>query len=195
MRYFIAFFCLLAIDTGCSPTPMGSSTDNNTSITPQSQNNISTIFGDGGKNVKDNTGLVIASNIIWKDSLGISHSLDSLRGSIIVLNFWAIWCEYCQQEMPDLQSIADSMKDQGVVVIGVSVDQGSSIFDRVKLYVENLKIRFQIVIDPPAKSYFNYGASSTLPWTFIIDRGGLVQFTFEGEPTKKQFIDAINTIP
>jgi cytochrome c biogenesis protein CcmG/thiol:disulfide interchange protein DsbE len=194
MRYFIISLCLLIIDSGCSPTPSDSSPDNNTSITPQSLNNISTIFGDGGKITKDNTGLFIASNIIWKDSLGISRSLDSLRGNIIVLNFWATWCEFCQQEMPDLQSIADSMADQGVIVIGVSVDKGSSIFDIVKLSVQTLKIRYQIVIDPPAKSYFNYGASSTLPWTFIIDRDGHIRFTFDGEPAKSQFINDIKQI-
>jgi alkyl hydroperoxide reductase subunit AhpC len=81
-----------------------------------------------------------------------------------------------------------------VVVIGVSVDKGSSVFDLVKLYVETYKVKYQVVIDAPAKSYFNFGAHDGLPWSFIIDTDGHIRTTFSGEPTRQQLMDAINQL-
>ncbi|MFI5263121.1 MAG: TlpA family protein disulfide reductase [Candidatus Kapaibacterium sp.] len=195
MRLLRIFLCIAPLIASCAPTPDATNGDNTTDIPPKYQNNISTIFGTGTTNVKDNTGYYVASNITWKDSLGALHTLDELRGNIIVLNFWAMWCDYCRQEMPDLQSIADTYKDQNVIVLGVSVDKGSSAFDEVKLYIDStVRVKFQIIVDPPAKSYFNYGAHDGLPWTFIIDADGHVRITFSGEPKKQQFVDAINQL-
>jgi cytochrome c-type biogenesis protein len=192
MKHTIILIGLFLIG-GCLPTPSSNSSDDNTQIDSTYKNNISTLFGDGGKNAKDNIGAFVASNIIWKDSLGTTHSLDELRGKIILLNFWAIWCAPCEEEMPALQSIADSLKSD-LCVVGVSVDRGSSIFDRVKSFVDSRKIRFQIVIDPAAKTYLNYGANSTIPWTFVINRDGHVYHAFNGAQIRKQFMDVINEI-
>jgi cytochrome c-type biogenesis protein len=203
MRLFRIFLCIAPLIASCAPTPDATTSDSSSDFTPQYLNNVSTIFGSGTKNAKDNTGLYVASNITWKDSLGGLHNIDELRGNIIVLNFWATWCDYCKQEMPDLQSIADSYKDQSVVVIGVTVDKNIkdldgkdfSAFEQAKYYVDTtVKVKFQIIVDPPAKSYFNYGAHDNLPWTFIIDPDGHVRYIFDGKPTKQQFIDALNQL-
>src|SRR5436309_1872961 len=128
MKHIILFIGLFFI-AGCSPSPTSTSPDNNTQIDSAYKNNVSTLFGDGGKNIKNSNGTVIASNIIWKDSSGVKHSLDELHGKIILLNFWATWCAPCDQEMPALQSIADSLKSD-VCVIGVTVDRGTSLFEK-----------------------------------------------------------------
>lgn len=194
MRYLIAFFCLLIIGSGCSPTP-SDSTAVNIADSLQFKNNISTLYGSGGKNAKDNTGLVVASNIIWKDSLGVSHSLTDLKGKIILLNFWATWCPPCDAEMPDLISISQSMA-LDVVVIGVTaIDPSTSLFDRSKLFAQSRGMTFQVITDQGSKVYSNYGGNGTIPWSFAIDRDGHIAYTFIGQQTRKQFTDILSQIP
>ena len=193
MRYFILLIGLLLV-AGCAPSPTSSPSVDSTAITPKFKNNISTLFGNGGKKVKDNTGNYIAPNIIWKDSLGVSRSLDSTKGKIIIINFWATWCDPCIAEMPYLQSISDSLKSE-VVVIGVTVDKESPVFDNVELFVTAKKLTFQIIIDNTAKVYFNYGAHDFIPWTFVVDRDGYIYHIFEGGiRSRKDLMDVLNQI-
>ena len=194
MQYIVIFLSLLFFCTGCSPTPSDSTTAN-VADSLQFKNNISSLFGNGGKNAKDITGLVVASNIIWKDSLGITHSLNDLKGKIVLLNFWAIWCAPCEAEMPALNSISESMGPD-VVVIGVTaIDPGSSLFQRSKLFVESRGLKYQIIADQASKAYSNYGGDGRIPWSFAIDREGYIAHTFIGQQTKKQFMDILNQIP
>jgi len=193
MRYLLIFFGLLLVAASCAPTPTDS-TGGTTDTTSQYKNNISTLFGAGGKNITDNTGYQVASNIIWKDSLGTLRSLDSLKGKIILLNFWATWCSPCDAEMADLDSISASMAPD-VVVIGVSVDKTDSYFEIVRQFAVSRGMKFQVVIDPAAKTYSNYGGNGTIPWTFAIDRTGHIVHKFEGQQTKAQFMDILNQIP
>ncbi|MEP7233935.1 MAG: TlpA disulfide reductase family protein [Ignavibacteriota bacterium] len=198
MRFLLILLFIAPLVTSCAPVPNSEPDNTSTAFTPQYLGNVSTIYGAGAKIAKDKSGLYVASNITWKDSLGALHSLDELRGNVIVLNFWATWCQYCQKELPDLQAISEEYADQNVVVIGVSVDKKINdfeAFEQAQFFADStVKVKFQIVVDPPATSYFNYGASSTLPWSFIIDAGGHIRTTFQGEPTKKQLMDAIEQI-
>ncbi len=178
----------------CAPTQSENTGPQNTTITPKYEKNISTLFGSGGLITNDSQNIYQESDIVWKDSLGNKHSLAELKGKIVLLNFWATWCKYCEKEMPDLQSIQDSMGKFDVVVIGVSVDRGDLIYSHVKDYVEFWNVKFQIVIDPPATTYFNYKCSDGLPWTFLIDRDGNIVTKYVGLKTKEQFIEGINTI-
>lgn len=188
MRYLILIAGLLYISAGCAPTPTDNSFNNNDTAA-QYKNNISTLYGNGGKNKGDT-----ASNIIWKDSLGNLHSLEELRGNIVLLNFWAIWCPPCETEMPELRSISETMGPD-VIVIAISVDQGEAVFERVKLFAETRNMHFQVIVDPLAKTYLNYGRDGTVPWSFAIDREGLIAYTFKGAQKRQDFRDILEQIP
>jgi thiol-disulfide isomerase/thioredoxin len=192
MRFFIALFIVVLFFTsGCIPSTEVNPNNNNPDTTLQFKKNISALYGIGTK-ITGITGP--ASNIIWKDSLGVIQSLDSLRGKKILLNFWALWCTYCDQELPALKSISETTD---VVVIGVNVlDEQSSLFDRVKFYDSTQAIKFQLVTDPLSKTYINYGGTGTeLPWSFAIDRDGNIVQKFRGAQTKDQFMLIMNQIP
>ena len=188
MKIF-TFFGLIAI------TFYGCSSNDITPVAPIYQNNISTLYGNGGKITTDSVGNKVASDIQWKDSTGVLHSLKELKGSVVVLNFWATWCVYCNQEMPELIEISNEMKSKGVQVIGVSVDRSSSVFDLVKNYVVSKGIGFQIILDPSSTTYLNYGGDGSIPWTFVIDRQGHIAHTFIGGQSKEQFTYVLNKIP
>ena len=190
--FSISLLCFAIVS--CAPTQTENNDSQNVSITPKYEKNISTIFGSGGVITKDSQNIYQESDIVWKDSLGNKHSLADLKGKIVLLNFWATWCTYCDKEMLDLQLIQDSMGKSDVVVIGVSVDRGNAIYDQVKTYVDFRKVTFQIVIDPPATTYFNYKCSDVLPWTFLIGRDGNIVMKYVGQQTKEKFIEGISTI-
>jgi len=193
MRYIFIILGFLSIIAGCAPVPTETSSYEPDTVL-QYKNNVSALYGRGGKIAKESDGRTKASNIIWKDSLGNIQSLDSLRGKKILINFLAIWCQYCQYEMPDLESISEN---GDAVVIGVSVlDLYSSLFDRSKLYADStVHIKFQIVVDPLSKTYVNYGGNGTLPWSFIIDRDGYIVQKFIGQGTKQDFMTVLKQIP
>ena len=191
---FAAF--ALALVASCVPSP----DESHTAITPvpdQYKGNVSTIFGNGGALKKDSLGNIIASNIIWKDSLGNSQSINSLRGDIIILNFWATWCPYCIEEIPDLLFVANEFKDDNVKIVGVSIDKTGKPLEDVKDYAALKKMTYQIVLDQYSKSYVDYGGSATsaiLPWTFIINRDGYIYKKISGKTNKAELQRIIKEI-
>src|SRR5262249_56516458 len=93
-------------------------------------------------------------------------TLSKLRGTIVVLNFWATWCPPCIEEMPSLVQMQQRLKDRGITVLAVSVDADGDAYHR---FLKDHKIDFLTVRDPDMKSSNLYG-SFKWPETYIIDR-------------------------
>ena len=114
--------------------------------------------------------------------------LSELRGRPVVLNFWATWCSPCRKEMPQLIKAYDSLQDQGLVVIGLNLQEGKSI---VRPFADDFGIKFPIAIDHDGEVGDRYRLLG-LPTTFFIDRNGVVRSVFtgpflgEGQGTKVQ---------
>ena len=95
--------------------------------------------------------------------------LSDLRGRPVVLDFWATWCRPCRTSMPHLEDLQKRYQSQGLVVIGLSVDEGSQA--DVRRFAQSLGVTFRLgmandhVLD-------DYGPIRFLPTTFFIDRNG-----------------------
>ena len=97
-------------------------------------------------------------------------SLRDFRGKVILLNFWATWCPPCVVETPSLEALASKMKDRGVVILGVSVDQDPAA---LKTFVERNHLTYPVARDPSRNIPARYGTYK-FPETYIIDRTGHV---------------------
>ncbi len=97
-------------------------------------------------------------------------SLADHRDKLVVLNFWATWCQPCALEMPSLEALWRRYRERGLVVIAVSVDRGSPR-NLLEPYVRNLKLTFPILLDPDAKTSESWRVTA-LPATFLIRAGG-----------------------
>jgi cytochrome c biogenesis protein CcmG, thiol:disulfide interchange protein DsbE len=97
-------------------------------------------------------------------------SLTNFGGKVLVLNFWATWCDTCMVEMPSLNQFAARFKDKGVVVLGVSVDKDANAY---KQFVRKLDPAFLTARDPDNKINLEYGTVQ-FPETYIINAQGKV---------------------
>jgi len=99
---------------------------------------------------------------------GAIRSLSSLRGKVIFLNFWGVWCVYCRQEMPSIQTMYNSLKGPDFEVLAVDVQDSEAT---VRQYVSANKHDFPVLLDTEFKATQQYGIRG-FPTTFIIDREG-----------------------
>ncbi|MGH9908788.1 MAG: TlpA disulfide reductase family protein, partial [Pyrinomonadaceae bacterium] len=100
--------------------------------------------------------------LVLKDLSGTEQRLSSLRGRIVVLNFWATYCIPCRQEMPDLAAIQNEYAALGVQVIGASADEEESRAEVLK-FVKETRINFPIWIGANASDMVRFGLGGALP--------------------------------
>ena len=91
-------------------------------------------------------------------------------GKLLVLNFWASWCQPCLQEVPSLEVFSRQFAPEGVVVLGVSVDKNENLYHQ---FLKQFPVTFQVARDPSWDIAANYGTFQ-LPETYIIDSSGKV---------------------
>jgi len=107
---------------------------------------------------------------------GSSLSLESFKGKVALLNFWATWCAPCRIEMPDLEKAYRENRKYGFVVIGVNVLQSA---DKIRGFIHKQKITFPVALDGDGKIMKLYKAGA-LPYSVLIDRKGNIRRTHVG---------------
>jgi peroxiredoxin len=103
---------------------------------------------------------------------GGEATLDTWKGQLVVLNFWATWCTPCTTEMPALEALWREYRERGLVVVGVSVDRGAPRA-LIEPYLRNLDLTFPILLDPQMETA-NAWRVPGVPATFVIRPGGEV---------------------
>ncbi len=108
-----------------------------------------------------------------KDLTGAEQSLAALKGRVVVLNFWATWCEPCKKEMPDLSAIQNDYAALGVQVIGAAGDDAAD-GAKVLKFTREFKINFPVWVGAKTEDMERFGVGSVLPATVIVDREGKI---------------------
>lgn len=103
--------------------------------------------------------------------------LADLRGKVVWLNFWASWCPPCQHETPILRELSERYKDQGLEVIGVSVQETTA--DDVKSYADRYDLHYTIGFDAFGDVFHAYKVFA-LPTQFFIDTNGVIRQVANG---------------
>lgn len=113
---------------------------------------------------------------------GGSVSLAELRGSIVVVNFWASWCVACRDEHPVLVAAAHTYRDRGVVMVGVdyqdSPSSATAFLDELGRGGDN----YRYVTDPGSRTALDFGLFG-VPETFVLDRSGVIAAKITGPVT------------
>ncbi len=105
------------------------------------------------------------------DLSGNQVALSSLRGKVVVLNFWYAACEPCRLEMPALERYYQAHKDEGFVVIGANIVDDAQTTEN---FTKTIGVSYPVFRDPGQRAYNTYQVSKT-PSSFIIDRNGVIR--------------------
>jgi peroxiredoxin len=132
-----------------------------------------------------------APEFALKDASGNIVHISDYKGKVVLLDFWATWCEPCKMEIPWFAQFERTYKDRGFEVLGVSMD--ASGWNAVKPFVEKKKINYRVVLGDE-KTGDQYGGIEAIPTAFIIDREGRIAAVHIGLSGKKEFQDAIEQL-
>lgn len=117
-----------------------------------------------------------APEIGVNDLNGRPVTIASLRGKVVIVDFWASWCAPCRQEFPVLERLYRQYGSQGLAVVGVSVDNEAS---NVRAFLRRNTASFLIAHDPRKVAAARYGGTA-MPSSYIIDRRGIVRHYHAG---------------
>ncbi len=138
-------------------------------------------------NIKDKP----APSFTLPDLNGNKVSLSDYKGKVVILDFWATWCPPCVKEIPHFIELYKEYKDQGLSMVGISVDrQGIGI---VKAFIQKYKINYPILM-ADSQVTRAYGNIRSIPTTFVIDPAGNLQRMYVGYREKSVFETDIKTL-
>lgn len=121
---------------------------------------------------------------------GLVKSRD-FDGKVVILNFWASWCPPCREEIPGLVELWKQYGDKGLVVVGVSLDEGGT--ERVEAFIKQFEINYPVVMGTP-EVVAAFGGIESIPTTFILDRHGKIVSKHVGYVPKSTFAEGIKIL-
>lgn len=107
---------------------------------------------------------------------GKSLSLESLKGKVVYLDFWASWCGPCALSFPYMTEVAKKHKDEGLELVAVSVDESR---EEAEAFLSTHPTNFTVVHDPNGDCPKAYGLE-TMPTSYLIDRKGNLREVHRG---------------
>jgi peroxiredoxin len=121
-----------------------------------------------------------APDFALQDIDGRTFALSQHSGKeIVLLDFWATWCEPCARELPHLEALSQRYKGQGLLVVGVAMD-GPETVASVAPFTRRYGVTFPVVLDEDTRVASLYNPRRAAPFMVIIDRAGRVAKTREG---------------
>ena len=137
------------------------------------------------------------SEAAWIDLKGLQERLAAERGRVVVVNYWATWCEPCREEFPELIRFDREWSGRGVTFLSVSLDTASVRDTEVKKFLAEQRPPFAVYIreekeDPDTFiNAIDPQWSGVLPATFIYDRQGQRQQSLFGPQTVEKLEAAV----
>lgn len=126
-----------------------------------------------------------------RDLSDVEQTLASLKGRVVVLNFWATYCIPCRTEMPDLAAIQNEFAALGVQTIGASTDAPEDR-NKVLQFVRETKINFPIWVGASSSDMIRFGLGAALPGTVVIGRDGRIAKVISGVVNQAELRKLLN---
>ena len=141
------------------------------------------IMSGGGSRTSGGANITISSAPISTGS--VQKGLEEFRGKVVILDFWATWCPPCRAEIPGLIELQKKYRDQGVEIIGVSLDiitprgpNGGAA--AVEPFMKRFGINYTIWMVNSVDALAGYDVSQGIPTKYVLDRNGTVAKKYVG---------------
>jgi peroxiredoxin len=122
----------------------------------------------------------VAPEVTFTSLNGEKVSMQSLRGKVVMVNFWATSCTTCVKEMPEMVQTYNKYKDKGLdfVAVAMSYDPPNYVLN----YAQTRSLPFKVALDTQGDIAKSFGDVKLTPSTFVIDKDGKVIKRYVGEP-------------
>jgi len=111
------------------------------------------------------------------DLEGRTHKLADYRGKVVLVNFWATWCEPCREEMPSIERLRRAMAGRPFSVLAVNVGEGGRA---ARDFAAKLALGFPLLLDRDMKVTRAWNAR-VLPASFVVGPDGAIRYSYYGE--------------
>ncbi|GAA0178705.1 redoxin domain-containing protein [Clostridium sediminicola] len=129
-----------------------------------------------------------APNFTLENLSGKATSLKDYRGKIVLINFWATWCKYCDKEMPDLEKFNNENDD--LIVLAVDVKESKNTVEK---YIKKGGYTFPVLLDKDAKLASTYLVSA-YPTSYFVDEEGILLGSIQGMMTYEKMNEVLTVI-
>ncbi|MBU6339597.1 MAG: TlpA family protein disulfide reductase [Rickettsiales bacterium] len=127
-------------------------------------------------------------NLVIKTLQDENFDLSKMRGKVVIVNFWAYWCSNCVREMEILEILYQKYHNQGLEIIGVSVDKKSQI-QKILERVKNLSYQNSVLSDAAVN---DFPEIEEIPQNYVFDKNGeLVDNVSEDDLLTKEGLDKL----
>lgn len=115
--------------------------------------------------------------LVLSDLAGKTVDLSSLKGQVVLVNFWATWCEPCRDEMPSLNRVHNRLKSKGFNVVGINIGETQA---RIKQFLDIVPVDFTILRDVDM-SVMKSWRVRILPASYLVDKNGMLRYQLIGD--------------
>lgn len=112
---------------------------------------------------------------------GADKALADFKGDVVLVDFWATWCQPCLKTMPRLQKLYSDHAAKGFKVLGVSIDEDEDRVKKIKKWVKKMAISYPIFVDAKQTPAWHQFKVKAIPAMFLIDRQGQIVAQWTGK--------------
>jgi peroxiredoxin len=111
-----------------------------------------------------------------RDLSGGQHTLGAYRGRVVLVNFWATWCEYCKDEVASMKVLQEQLAGRPLAILLVNYGESPS---RVREYAQHLSMKVPVLLDP-GQDVARAWRVRVIPSSFVVDSDGHVRYSVIG---------------
>lgn len=116
---------------------------------------------------------------------------SSLQGKVVLVNFWATWCPPCRKEIPSLAKLQEIYRAKGLVVVGVSMDDGGRTM--VGKFLEKQGVHYPVILGDSSVAK-GFGGVIGVPASFLVNRKGELVRRFDGYASEDELRDELEKL-